>query len=335
MSEGKYDGIPISELYKLEEKGRELASKRDEVVNEEDVNFQQKLYNVVDEIHYTAFNRNEKDIFEFAYYLRDGIWSGAHFVLNCKEQKKTRASCIISSGIKNYIDRIDKSSIQLTGKKCTWLFGVREPYNLSSFWNDITSCFHKLVEQVDERASIKYIKEGKCRWDETANKALVEACKFWDKKTEQLNKEKFYIRQDYEPLNGRIVGNKAEFVVGSASGHKTHLDLEKGEINYYDEDKSVNYVVYELLEEKGLKCKLESYGYEGVSCKGLNENNVKEVMNVIAYVTSMDFRISEPEKWWLPEEINECIRELEKEGKSAPENWEIEKCLIKKTEGWK
>lgn len=132
---------------------------------------------------------------------------------------------------------------------------------------------------------------------------LILACKLWDKITtkarngeyempDELNhygKNLPYSSGDYSPLQCRIDGDKAELTVGSATGHRVHVDVGKKILEYYDNDQAPNEVVRDLLEEAGLDCKID-HG-EGVKCTKLSKENVQAVFKVLAMPTSMDFRI--------------------------------------------
>jgi len=151
-----------------------------------------------------------------------------------------------------------------------------------------------------EQFSFNMNKHGKCTWVNGSNKSLIEACKEWDKATEKFNDNELYDGSDYDELSGFIHDNKAEFRVGSSAGHKTHIDLERGTVEYYDTDVSVNKEMKKLLEKEGLKCYkyLEDRTEAGIKCMGLTEQNVKNVVKKLAGATSMDFRIPAPGLWW-------------------------------------
>lgn len=134
---------------------------------------------------------------------------------------------------------------------------------------------------------------------------LVRACKLWDKITTKAHNREYelpeelqrwssnqaYSDGDYGPLQCRIDGKHAELTVGSSSGHKAKVDLEKGELEYFDDDHDPNQEMKELLEETaGLKCEAD---YRGVKCKGVKHENVQAVFRVLAMPTSMDFRLDE------------------------------------------
>jgi len=143
-----------------------------------------------------------------------------------------------------------------------------------------------------------------------SNPKLIEGCKLWDKITTQAmsadrppwKKRQFpslkysrppdspaYTDNDYKPLACRIDGNKAEATVGSSPGHAVHISLDKGKVEYHDNDNMVNEVMKNLLEEKArLKCEIHD---DGVRCEGLIAENLTELFKVLSIPTSMDIRL--------------------------------------------
>jgi hypothetical protein len=170
---------------------------------------------------------------------------------------------------------------------------------------------------------------------------LIIACKKWDMITDELSRLGLIKDMDYEPLNCKIIGNKAEVTVGSALGHKTHINLEDGSLEYYDTDEPVNKTMDRLLKEAGLDCRMSS---EGVFCKGVTKDNVEKIFETVAAPTSMDFRLRELrvedyDRWKIAlkdigeEKIfDECLEKAKEAGKIEEEKViELEKCLIKNT----
>lgn len=158
---------------------------------------------------------------------------------------------------------------------------------------------------------------------------LIRACKLWDKITEKMNKGEYvmpdaldhnangrpYTSGDFQPLQCRIDGQKAELTVGSASGHKAHIDLAEKKLEYYDTDELPNEVVKDLLESVGLKCRKDS---DGVKCQGLTKGNVQAAFKVLAMPTSMDFRLDHCTKAQVSPE-DECRQRCEDEQPAIPD----------------
>ncbi|MCS7124519.1 MAG: hypothetical protein NZ932_03790 [Candidatus Bathyarchaeota archaeon] len=130
-----------------------------------------------------------------------------------------------------------------------------------------------------------------------ASFALIAGCRMWDRLTDKLRLVKtpedrnFYISVDFENLNCVIDGNSAEVRVGSAVGHKAHIEIgdDIGMVHYYDSDRPVNTVMYKIFTDIGLDCKLEEN--EGVFCRGVRDDNVRDVFKALAMATSMDIRL--------------------------------------------
>lgn len=133
--------------------------------------------------------------------------------------------------------------------------------------------------------------------------ALIRACKLWDKVTDKMHEGEYdlpseldhnengrpYSSGDFTPLRCRIDGKDAQLVVGSSSGHTAHVNLEKGTVDYYDDDRIPNEIMKQLFEEEGnLKC---TRSESGVSCTGLTKEKLDDVFKVLAMPTSMDYRV--------------------------------------------
>lgn len=131
---------------------------------------------------------------------------------------------------------------------------------------------------------------------------LIKACMLWDKITTKMHNGGYempeelehagtnqpYSSGDYNPLQCRITGKQAELTVGSSTGHKAKVDLEKETLEYFDNDEDPNEAMKQLLEGAGLECETSD---DGVKCEGVKKENVQEVFKVLAMPTSMDFRI--------------------------------------------
>ena len=190
----------------------------------------------------------------------------------------------------------DMGARPAVGERCTWLCGEveKEKYTVSAAVNDLSACIHRLADKLAVLEKMFRHSHGKCLWSDDADPTLVEACKAWDETTVKFLNNRLYDSSDYAALRGWIRGRRAEFRVGSTPGHKTHLDLERGRVEYYDTDRDVSEEMKKLFEEEGLKCEVT---YEGCFCEGLTEENAARVARVLASATSMDLRIPVL-AWW-------------------------------------
>lgn len=57
----------------------------------------------------------------------------------------------------------DNKSMQIIGKRCSYLRGELDVYNEAAFLNDITSCFHTLMDIYRDKIG-KWNIKGKCAW---------------------------------------------------------------------------------------------------------------------------------------------------------------------------
>lgn len=321
--------ISISKLYELEKKGREEAAKREEAPTEATVDL---LYDMRDKSFRVALissDLGDEEISRFANNLYYSSIALKYPAEECKDKNIPKKDCLISEEAINRLKLLDETSKRIIGKRCTWLLGVKEPYTLSSGINDITACFHRLIELVEEKA-VEWKEEGKCEWRKDTDLDLIKTCKAWDAKTDELYQMRKMESWDYYPLKGKLKGYKGEFTVGSSVGHRTHIDLEEGSLTYYDRDLPVNRVMASLWEEHAkLKCEV---GEEEVKCKGLTKENLRDALILLSYATSMDYRLNNPGGYWDAELLNKCERKCRMKDKDDKKVC-IEKCAVEKFEG--
>ena len=249
-------------------------------------------------------------------YLMYSEWSDLY---DCVRGGVSLGECDrVDPAVKEKLREVDKLAEKLFGRRCTWLLGVKEPYTVSALLNDLTACYHRVIDFIEKEglagAEVEVFEEGKCRWYKGSDERLVEACRAWDEMTRQLNELELYSYDDYRRLEGVVYNRKAEFTVGSSPGHKTHIDLDKRELMYYDDDRDVNENVKQLLEHHAdVECEVVEEGGKsvGVRCTWSKEwehyyRSLERVMEVLAFATSMDFRMSEPLYYW-PKALSEYI----------------------------
>jgi len=216
---------------------------------------------------------------------------------------------------------MDEEHERLAGKRCTWLLGVKEPYTLSAAINDLTSCFHRLMEEV-RKVTGRYETEGGCLFEADANPVLKEACKAFDKVEFDLFDMGLTSENDHGAVSGFARDGILELRVGSAPGHASRIDLNRGTLEYYDTDEAVNKAMKEILEEIGLRCE----AWEGgVTCKGVTRDNATKAATLLAASTSMDLRLEDPESWW-----GENLENMPEECRNIKDSIKREVCAIKK-----
>jgi len=302
----------------VESWGRELASRRDELPGAEDLRFLGELRDVSMELAEELERLGEDEWVSVADWISmtaEGAINDA--VKRCRLQRIPRGLCRVPKSVIEDLEEVDEAHREATGRRCTWLLGVKDPYTLTSALNDLTSCFHRVVEHYAD-VTEGYTREGKCLF-RNPDPALKEACEVWNQLVEELHREGLYTEGNYEALYFRVDDGRAEIRVGETAGHLSHLDLNTGALEYYDVNDDVKRLAEELLEEKcGLTCEVTP---EAVACKEATSENAECISRVMAGLSSARFRIYNQEDWW--KEIPEECREIEDIVKR-------EKCLLER-----
>ena len=312
----------IPEMERLEAEGRERAFHR-ERLPENDFTWASDVERVAKDLKVLfrglAEALDKPELYKYS-ALADWIAYAAYHAGSeaerCMDERLSRGGCTVDEATVRSLRRVDQQYESITGKRCTWLLGVKEPYTLSAAINDLTACFHRLLEEARKLAGEHRV-EGFCLVEKGADPSLVEACKAWSKAEEELRNRDLVSDEDYGAIGATVKDRAVEFRVGSTAGHATHVDLAEGKLEYYDEDWDVNEAMRALFEEQGLKCThIEG---EGVFCEGVTPENVKKVAAKLAAATSMDYRLKDPEGWWgenlenMPEECRNIENRIERE----------------------
>jgi len=207
----------------------------------------------------------------------------------------------IDSRVEEELDMLEAAVRKLTGENCRYKLSPTVASRFSARLNDLASCIHRAAERI--LGAVKRI--GRCDVTANANPAAVKACVAWSVAADKLSDRRLYSDEDARYLWGYVVGDKVYLRVGSAEGHRTVVDLKQGTLDYYDTDEEVNEAMKRLLEKVGLSCEKRS---DGVTCRGVNPSNAHRAAQILAFATSMDFRMKDPTFYW---------------GESAVIEWEV------------
>jgi len=150
----------------LEEMGREKAFKSDELPESDKVFFEKIMASsriMRDELR----ELNMKKEARLPLYVSLVAEYSAPIADHCEGAKIPRKDCVITpqnQGVLwSLIEDVNTLSLELIKRKCTFLWGEREPYNLPSLLNDVTACYHRGLEFYVDNVG-KWQKEGKCSW---------------------------------------------------------------------------------------------------------------------------------------------------------------------------
>ena len=326
-----YGSVSVEKLFEVEAHGREIATElRDQPAWHEVREWIHDLESLAVDVASIAKDRGDEDIYKMAKALVMPIGPMLTKIRLCQSLRVgSLSNCEIGYDkagwrLQQYMYKLNETCKEVLGEPCCY-FGAGK-YTLTLVVNDMASCFHRLAEMV-EKVSAKGLTEyGKCVFYPDADPILVDACKVWDRLTETFNELGLYEADDYEELRAVVRGRKAELRVGSAPGHRTHIDLDTGTLRYYDDDLKVNQIFNRLLGDikRGPKCHVVENEVLGVFCSHVSEDNIKDVMRCLATVTSMDMREPAPQLWW-----GEAIRRIPELETACPEMDEY--CLLKNT----
>ena len=280
-------------MRELEEEGREIAFHRDEPdyvkkarewidklrdVETEEIKLLDKFVHIEEPVR--------TEILNFTDYLRRARDFLDWDLMECQHRGVTRLrDCKISNMTAGHMANLDIMCKRITGERCVYL--STKPVTSSACVNDLTSCFHRFIEYLEKTI-------GKERIEEMGDKYIImrdagerekKLLKIWLDAIKKLREKGFYYPADWKALMGEALKGKVELRVGSATGHRTHVDVEKNSLRYYDYDLSVNKEMHDLWEEyANCDCYIHS---DGVSCEGCD---LEKALMLLAGATSCDIR---------------------------------------------
>ncbi len=137
----------LTVMRRLEEEGRERASRLDELPRN-DASFLSRMAEVAGRSKYEEFG-------QAIARAATALSIPAEF---CMHDGITRRECWVPGYVVQELKAVDAIAKKVIGNRCTWLLDrVRgREYNLAMAMNDLTACFHRLIE-LEEAPSRKQI----------------------------------------------------------------------------------------------------------------------------------------------------------------------------------
>lgn len=302
--------VKLEVLREIEERGRALASDRDAPISKQHFEWLYDVKKKGEESAYAYFvtgKGQDKRYEALSFYVAEAADAllddirRCHLATALPEEKKLK-DCKVTEKFKDWQETADTMCKSLFNVRCSYLLGVKEPYVASAAINDLTATYHRLLDKIVALEG-KFEQKGLCKIDVDGD--MTEPCMAWSVAADKLNRHGLYSPEDFNELAGYVTGHFAEFRVGSATGHKTHMDIKEGTLEYHDDDSPVNNVMKGLWEYVGLECDLsgDTEGWadepssDGVQCTGLTKENAVNAAKVMAAATSMDYRLANPDEW--------------------------------------
>jgi hypothetical protein len=170
----------IERFKALEEEGRRRAYERD-AIPKSDEDFLFRLSAEADQMAgvFHDFDLTKESI--MADMIETAARYGARAARYCEFFNIPRSECIVAKKVQkngetdwvtvdgdhswayDALWTADNKSMQIIGRRCSYLRGELDDYNEAAFLNDITSCFHTLMDIYRDKLG-KWNVEGKCVW---------------------------------------------------------------------------------------------------------------------------------------------------------------------------
>jgi len=329
----------IPEGYKLEAKGRELATRREEDICYEDSNWANDLAEWHDNVLRYArdtevpFTKGEVDVMVDLYETSATIAGEGYGIAHYYGGGHKRSEPIttyadvyrLTRRLRNY----NNAQMKITGRSGIWLLDramTEENYTFSAFLNDYTSCFHQFLNWLNQKiGSIREV-APKVYATLDATPLTIRIGMLWSEAVGEYGEWNLYMGEDFRSLFALCKANNVEFRVGSSVGHATHVDAGVlfATAEYYDTDEFVHEVFTRLCEFYG--CAILEHREEEVTIVRIPRFRVEDFFQgVLPFVTSMDMRIAEPEVYWA-KHFQKDLDELREEGYEG-EELEFRLCL--------
>ena len=199
------------------------------------------------------------------------------------------------------VGELERSIKEITGKKCLWAYGKVPPsgYTLALLLNDVTSCFHRLIDWFTTKLCPTHHLGAKVVAVEGYSKTLAQYALWWDAATEALFDAGIYASEDYPAIGALVKSDEVEFRVGSSPGHATHCERKPVGLRciYYDTDADVNSTMALLARMHRVEVE-EIDEVDHVTFFVYWDKAKRFFTGVLPFATSMDFRIGNPEHYW-------------------------------------
>lgn len=316
----------VKKAYELEKRGRELASRPEEIVDDE-VRWLDELVDLYSEIKevamdmYTRF-RYEYGLLDLAKVAEDayratGILTSYMWRLE-KVLDKARYVAIRGEPINRYLSELDVGEVgfllrsidmdvhDVTGRRCVWLVGRAVRVENASFAvivNDVTACHHMFTDWLALNLDPELKRVTPKVYEKSGRRELVDLCIEWSRVGAVLNNAGVVELSDLAPTRCIVIDSRAYLRVGSAPGHATHIELVDNSlrIEYLDKDENVHRVLIELAKRWGIEVVRHRESESTVFRSPIEK--ASDVAKLLAFATSMDFRLEAGEHYWTPEPL--------------------------------
>jgi len=149
---------------RLEELGRKIAYERDKIIDTEDLEFLRGVELIAYKIGEKLYElQRDRDWFRMGEHISQAATSLLP-VVGALMLEKRRGEVIVPTHVQDSIREVDRFYNMASGEtRCSWLLNLVTPYRYPSAVNDITACFHRMLEEYSVKVG-NWVREGKCIW---------------------------------------------------------------------------------------------------------------------------------------------------------------------------
>jgi hypothetical protein len=242
----------IDEGLRLEEMGRELAWRSDEVFGARDVALFRSLVrlygdlaDVLAELRDLAADPAERTMYEnFSVKIRrmhSHLAEMSRIVVkavNLASRREPISRVLSGVDLRSIINTLKHISIEherLTGRACLWFYDnvyKDEQYTFSALINDVTACHHGVVNALRVNLDPELTRLTDRVYVKRPNPRLVELFSLWESSLDRLRAIGLIGDREYSEVRAIVVGDSAEVRVAGIEGHDSQVRvvLDRGRV---------------------------------------------------------------------------------------------------------
>jgi hypothetical protein len=242
----------IDEGLRLEEMGRELAWRGDEVFGSRDVALFRSLVRLYGDLAGTlaalrSLSRDptERSIYEnFLVKIRRVRYNLAVMsrivakAANLASRRDPISRVLTADDLRSLIDMLKQTCIEherLTGRTCLWLYDHvyrDEQYTFSALINDVTACHHGIMNVLRVNLDPELTRLTDKVYVKRPNPRLVELLSLWESSIKKLRTIDLIYDGEYSDIRAIVAGDSAEVRVAGLEGHdsQVRVELERGRV---------------------------------------------------------------------------------------------------------
>jgi hypothetical protein len=242
----------IEDGLRLEEMGRELAWRGDEVFGARDVALFRSLVRLYGDLADTLATMrnlvrdpNERSMYENFLVkirrVRSNLAEMSRIVAkaaNLASRRDPISRVLTADDLRSLINTLKEICVEherLTGRLCLWFYDNvyrDEQYTFSALINDVTACHHGIMNVLRVNLDPELTRLTDLVYVKRPDPRLVELFSLWESSIEKLRAIDLIYDGEYSDLRAIVVGDSAEVRVAGLAGHdsQVRVELERGRV---------------------------------------------------------------------------------------------------------